>query len=470
MKKLKLLLIYPSSLYALDWGMKMVVKTHMLSLFSFLRHRGIEVEVLDLENEIGKPKTEDRLEEFKTKTARFISQLSFDIAAISCWSSLDYLSSIMVADICKKVNGKSTVVVGGYHPSALSSDFMYQKSPFDFIIKGEGEMALLKICMGEETKNNKPKVIQGTPLELKDDFVLDWQNYRYSEPNRLRTIYLSRGCPFSCSFCMEQTKGNGRWRSYSVDLAVKKIKHLIDIENPGFIGITDASFGFDKTWRKEFLSALIKERIDKMFWAESRIDLFDEEDIDLLSKLNFNIEFGLESGSEEMLCIMKKTNRPKEYLKKCKAVITYMNEKEVPYKMYLIFNHPGETSLTYASTIQFLRSLIDGQSKISGILGGQNYAFFPGSHVHRNLKFYEQKYGTQVKHKEWWKQQQDHYELATSVIPSKDLMAKDGEPDYWKKERDDLMQQCSKKMPAWVRFFHEKKAETFKPVLQKERT
>ena len=178
----------------------------MIDLFSFLKYKKIGVEVLDLENEIGRPKTEEQVKEFEEKTTKLISQFDFDIAAISCWSSLNYLSSIMVARICKNVNSKSTVVVGGYHPSALPADFMYPRSPFDFIVAGEGEIALLKICEGREKKDNKPKFIQGEPLDLKEDFVLDWQNYKYSEAYQHNYIYLSRGCPFSCTFCMEPAK------------------------------------------------------------------------------------------------------------------------------------------------------------------------------------------------------------------------------------------------------------------------
>ena len=134
MKTSNLLLIYPSRLYAPHWGEISAIKAHMIDLFSFLKYKKIGVEVLDLENEIGRPKTEEQVKEFEEKTTKLISQFDFDIAAISCWSSLNYLSSIMVARICKNVNSKSTVVVGGYHPSALPADFMYPRSPFDFIV------------------------------------------------------------------------------------------------------------------------------------------------------------------------------------------------------------------------------------------------------------------------------------------------------------------------------------------------
>ena len=307
-------------------------------------------------------------------------------------------------------------------------------------------------------------------MNLKKDFAPDWQNYKYSEQFPVNSIYLSRGCPFSCSFCMESSKGHHSWRSYSAERAFREIKRLIAIKNPKQICISDACFGFNKTWRRKFLSALIKNKTDKIFWAQSRIDLFEKEDIDLLSKLNFSIEFGLESGSEEMLHIMKKTNKPKAYLKKCADVISYMNKKEVSYAIHLIFNHPGETKATFRATIKFFSSLFKKQNKISGSLGGQNYGFFPGSRIHRHLKYYEEKYGTEVKHKEWWKERGDHANLARSVIPSRNLILTEGEANYWQKDIEEINRQCFEKMPVWIRFLRQERGEIFRGKCLRNRT
>jgi radical SAM superfamily enzyme YgiQ (UPF0313 family) len=434
----------------------------MLSLFSFLRHNKINVEVLDLENEIERPKNENGVKEFLEKALELISRFDFDIVAISCWSSLNYLSSISVADICKVVNQRSIVVVGGYHPSALPHDFMYERSPFDFIVTGEGETALLEISKNGKKKEVAPRIILGDPLSLKKQFATDRKHYKYTNLFPVECIYLSRGCLYNCAFCMERSKGYKTWRSYSVPGAIEKIREAINILKLREIEIGDACFGFNKIWRRRFLYGLIKHKINITFWVQTRIDLLDKEDIDLLSKLNFNIEFGLESGSEEMLRIMRKTNRPKAYLKKCEDVITYLNKKEVSYRIYLIFNHPGETLATWNRSIGFFRSIIKKQNKISGTLGGQNYAFFPGSQIHRYYNYYKEKFGTVVRHKEWWKERGDHWKLARSIIPSRELLKQHGTTVHWQKAILDLNNQCLEKMPLWPRFFRKKRSEIFK--------
>jgi len=457
----RLLLISPSRLYAPDWGGENRVKLHILNLFSFLKNNNIEVEILDLENELGRPIDNKEIDRFKEKSIKLISQYDFNIVAISCWSSIDYLSSIMIANICKNVSSESLVVVGGYHPSSLPSDFIYPQSPFDFIITGEGEISLLNICMNKHKRKKKPEIIQGVPLDLKKYYFLDWEHYKYFEKHQGNYIYLSRGCPFSCSYCMESSKKTRMWRSYSVSVAIKKIRRLIDIVNPKQISIGDACFAVDRNWRRKFLSELIKNKINKIFWAETRIDLLGKEDVDLLSKLNFNIEFGLESCSEKMLLLMQKTKNPVSYLNKCKNIITYMNKKEVPYRIYMLFNHPGETISTYNSSIKFLRGLIERQNKISGLINAQNYYFFPGSPIYYNLKYYEDKFGTKIRHKEWWKEKGQHERLAQDVMPSDTMKSFIYKEDYWMEEIAELNKRCIKKMPSWISYFYLAKKEIF---------
>ena len=455
MKAVKILLIYPSQLYAPFWGRINAVKPHMVGLFSFLLRYGIRAEVLDLENELGRPEDADGIFEFKEGARRLISGYDFDIAAISCYTSLNYLSSLMVAQICRSARKDCSVVVGGYHPSALPQDFIYTDTPFDFVVNGEGETALLHICRGGNKKNTeRPRLIQGPALDLRHMAGLDWQRYPYVDPHRRSHIYLSRGCPYRCVFCGESSKlDSGRWRSYPVDEGISEIKRLISYRDPRQIGICDACFGFDKAWRRGLLAGLIKNKIDKILAAEMRVDLLDKDDIDLFSRLNFNVILGIESCSGEMLRIMGKSRSPRRYLERSREVISYMNKKGVPYKLYLIFNHPGETRKTYAATIEFLESIITAQRKFSGYIIAQNYAFFPGSHIHINLRQYEAQCGTVIYHREWWKERNDHNVSARDLLPSSDLYVRAGTNKYWEKDIAGLNRRIFEKMPPAVRAF-----------------
>jgi radical SAM superfamily enzyme YgiQ (UPF0313 family) len=450
----RLLLIYPSFLYAPTYGKKEILKTHLVHLFSFLRNHNIEVDVLDLENEIGRPETDNDVKKFNETSKKLISRYDFDIVAISCWSSLNYLSSIMVGDICRDINSQCIITVGGYHPSAVPSDFLYESSPFDFIVIGEGEEALLDIIRGNLKRKKTPRIIQGSPMNLKKGVPLYWQEYPYREHQSSNIIYLSRGCPYSCAYCMEQSKGSRGWRRYTVDQSIEVLQSLIESLDPKQIKIMDPCFGFDSKWRKKFLMELCRCRIEKLLWAETRMGLIDKEDIDLLSQLNFVIAFGIESCSKKMLRIMNKTPNPEKYLRQFEETLSYLNEKEVPYQAGFMFNHPGETPETFRESIMFLRTFVNGQKKMSGFILANKYAFFPGSDIHMNLKYYDENFGTVVKHKEWWKKKMDHRELATAVAASHATKQTFGDKvDYWRHEIVEINTRIYEKMSRKTRIF-----------------
>lgn len=453
---MKLLLIYPSQLYSPNWGQAHAVKPHLVLLFSYLRHHGIQAEVVDLENELGRPGTKKEVDIFRKTMKDLLSRRSFDIAAISCYTSLNYLSSILAAEACKENHPYCRVVVGGYHPSVIPQDFIYKNSPFDFIVKGEGESSLLKICRNYYKRNNEPKIIQGEPLDLRSDFSIRHKEYPYVNTRRYSQIYLSRGCSFNCAFCAESRKGTGVWRSFSVEKAVKEIKNIIFANNPLLIGICDACFGSNKTWRREFLKRLIEEKIDKIFVAETRIDLLEEEDVDLFSELNFHIILGIESCSQTMLKIMKKTTKPRGYLEKIERILEYMNKKQVTHQLNLIFNHPGETPVIYRETISFLNAFFKKQDVIFGIISAQNYAFFPGSNIYENLAHYKNRYGTVIYFPQWWKRRKDIDLAARFIKASKISFKKNAGRKYWKKDVTHLNRDSYKKMPLSSKFFWQK--------------
>jgi radical SAM superfamily enzyme YgiQ (UPF0313 family) len=453
MGKSKVLIIYPSQLYAPGWGRVNPVKPHLLSLFSFLLSRRIPVRVLDLECELGRPQNPSQLRQFEIKAEKIVAGIDFDLAAISCYTSLNYLSSVMIAGICKKINPQSINVVGGYHPSALPEDFTYKNTPFDFIVKGEGEQVLADISQKKMPRGQTPRCLQGTPLNLKNGLPLRWKEYGYSNLNQHLHLYLSRGCPFHCAFCSEFCKGASRWRAYPAAKAVGQIKALINLRSPSKIGISDACFGFNPVWRRSFLRLLIKNRVDKILGLECRVDILEKQDIDLLSRLNVNVIFGLESASVRMLRILRKASSPKQYLNRCINTLSYMNAREIPYTIYLVFNHPGETFSTYSQTIAFLRNFISSQKSMSGYIVAQNYAFFPGSHTFNHLQDHARRYGTVVAHPQWWKEKQDHARIAKEIIASKHLSQKTSGGNFWEKDILDLNHQLFEKMPPGIKAF-----------------
>ncbi|TET84985.1 MAG: radical SAM protein [Desulfobacteraceae bacterium] len=403
--KEKLLLLYPGELYSMNWGRFIELKPHMVYIYSFLKDF-FDVTVIDLENEFSRPKTDKERILFKKNALKRILSIDVDYVAISCWSSLNYLSSKYFAEKIKGKKPSTKIIVGGYHPTFVSEDFEYKHSPFDYVVKGEIQN-ILKIF--RHKKYDKSETQQITP-----DFI----SYPYFNSQKTVGIFLGTGCPFKCSFCMEYKR---KWSGYPVVEAIELISKIEKEISPKYIAIFDACFGVDKNWRRELLSELVRKNIQCYFWLETRVDLIDEEDLELMSRLNLKIDFGVDSFSKTMLRIMNKTKDPDSYLKKLINVSRKCNELKILHDIFLMFNHPGESKKTYEEHRKFLedqvlRKLKGGYLRIMY----QRFSFFPGSYVFNHAADFENKYGFNILYPQWWKERENHYIASRSVTPSTD--------------------------------------------------
>jgi len=399
-----MLLLYPGVFYSSDWGRPIDIKPHMLYVHTFLK-KTFNPYVIDLENEFSRPRNNTELKVFKNLALKRILSVPVDYVGISCWSSLNYLSTKYFAEKIKEKNPDVKIIVGGYHPTFVPEDFEYKNTPFDYVVRGEIHNISRALNM------------KGGPKEfgrIKPDFL----GYPYFNNQKSIGVFLSTGCSFHCRYCMEYRK---KWSAYAPEDAVNLIADLARKLAPDYIKIYDACFGINKKWRKEFLSGLLQKKVDCNFWAETRPELVDFEDLELMSKLKFKLDFGIDSFSKTMLGIMDKTPNPQFYLKKFILLSRKCSELKMLHDAYLIFNHPGESKETYTEFREFFEKEI-----VKKVKGGylqvryQNFFLLPGSYVYNHINYFVTKYGTTVFSPHWWKEEHNHRELASAVLPSRD--------------------------------------------------
>jgi radical SAM superfamily enzyme YgiQ (UPF0313 family) len=186
-----------------------------------------------------------------------------------------------------------------------------------------------------------------------------------------------------------------------------------------------------KSLRKEFLEKFKKKNYSQKFLIETHPNLIEKEDIDLLSEMNIEVQFGLETGSPIMQKIMKKPGNPEKTLKHFVEISNYCNEKKVLHRANIIMNHPGETRETVDQTIKFIKQL--AERKDNHLFWGiGTFGLFPGSDIHLNFNYYKEKYGTEIMYPEWWKNEFDQYNSSSKVLPSKDFTWETVE--YWRQK------------------------------------
>jgi protein-L-isoaspartate(D-aspartate) O-methyltransferase len=354
----------------------------------------------------------------------------YDVIALGCYSSFDYLKCVAIAEIARARWPESVIVAGGYHASARPDDIVYDGSPFDVCLVGEGERPLVTVI--ESVAGGAPlrqQVLGPDPIDdLEELPPSDWSylaRYRTvaRKLNSQAQLYLSRGCPFDCAFCMERAKREVSWRALSVERAIDELRRLhafLDLRT-WTVYLADALFGMKVSWRRRFLEALARENLPvEKFWLLIRVDLVDDEDLRLFADANCGLGFGLESGDPSLLATIRKAGRLEDYLARMTHVSHRARELSVPWGANVICGHPGETPDTLARSAKYLRELFLDPRGTTGFLSVDPFRLYPGSPIDAERPAWEQRFGTRFHRPAWWHDGDQEF-LAEWIDPSADL-------------------------------------------------
>lgn len=289
-----------------------------------------------------------------------------------------------IAEGVKKALPNSLVVLGGPHISALPEETMQHKC-FDLGVLGEGEFTFLEIAkkyaqtpgLVKDTKTlngikgvifrNRGKLVKAVPRSLIQD--LDslpfpaWHLYpplkKYSpvaascKKHPYMHMMSSRGCPYQCIFCDGKVFGKSA-RLRTPKNVVDEIEAIIDFYGAKEIRFFDDTFTIDRQRAMDICNEILKRKLDIVWTAITRVNHVDPE---LLKKMKeagcWQISYGLESGSQRMLNIMKKGAT----VEQGKKAVIWTKQAGMDARAYFVFGIPGETLESIQTTIDFAKSL-----------------------------------------------------------------------------------------------------------------
>lgn len=395
----RVLLIWPGGVFAggANFGVPQI-----LSIAAACQRAGAEVDVvdLDLERALGPV-------DLQKIVAR--SPEPYDLVGISCYSSYDYLKVLAIGERIRELLPRAWLATGGYHASARPNEF----DSFDYVIPSDGERGMARLVNALQT--GKKPLIRELPAEsVVDPNDLDptpWELLARYRPVARRVasqaeIYLSRGCPYDCAFCMERAKRDVSWRSIEPGRAVEELHRLdsfLDLSR-WTLFIADALFGMKRSWRREFLEGLIKRPIRaKKIWLLIRLDLLEREDLKLMARANVGPGFGLESGDPDHLKRIRKAGRLHDYLDQMMNVADWCHEEHVPFGANVIVGHPGETEQSMRTSAKYLSKLfLDDPRGTMGFLSVDPFRLYPGSPIDEEHDAWVRDTGMRVHRRDWW--------------------------------------------------------------------
>jgi hypothetical protein len=274
----------------------------------------------------------------------------------------------MVLEICRIIKAKFQAVLlfaGGPEATALPL-ILLDCAPFDFVIKGEGEIVLTEVMnrlLNSETLEGIPGVfVKDAKANSEKDQqpVMDLNSLPSPylrgtiDPARYCGLLweLSRGCAFKCGFCFE-SRGIAGVRQLSLD-RIRKELELFEEKKVTQVFVLDPTFNSDIKRAKKILRMILKTAPLIHFTFEIRAEFIDSEIAGLFAGVHCSLQVGLQSANREVLANVNRTIDTVQYAEK----IALLNKAGAIFGLDLIYGLPGDTpdgfqqSLNYALSLQ----------------------------------------------------------------------------------------------------------------------
>lgn len=338
-----------------------------------------------------------------------------DIVAFSC-----YIWNIgnmhRLAENISKLKPDSKIIFGGPEVSFNTIELIQSSKYVDFVISGEGELVFKSLIKHLNCKT-EDKLCNFKGLTYRDVngsihqnpsgnlINLDILNSPYTAEmlnavkGKIAYFEASRGCPFSCSYCLSSTTTGVRF--VPMDVVKRDLKKL---SNSGVrqIKFVDRTFNCNKERAKEILGFILEtynegvpsgkaipnEMINYHF--EAGADLFDDETLQMLEKAPaglFQLEIGIQTTNNNTLeAVHRKTDTDKSF----ENIRRLLSQGNIHVHLDLIAGLPYENLNSFKSSFNqvynlkphmlqlgFLKLLKGSSIRINADVHGYAYRSYP---------------------------------------------------------------------------------------------
>ena len=326
-----------------------------------------------------------------------------DFIGFSCYIwNISYIMEI-VRDV-KKVLPEVEIWLGGPEVSYDAKKVLTREPDVCGVMRGEGELtftelvrAYLKreeLCAASLDLDHIPgityraesgEVVERGPQRL---LSLDEIPFYYDDmagfENRIVYYESSRGCPFSCSYCLSSIDKTVRFRS--LDLVLPELQFFLDHK------VTQVKF-VDRTFncKRDHTLGIWRYLVEHdngitNFHFEVSADIFDEEELELIGKMRpglIQLEIGVQSTNPDTI---KEIHRHMDLVKLKQAVDRVYDYRNTHQHLDLI------AGLPYENYESFMRSFDDVYRMRPDQLQMGFLKVLKGSYMEEQVAAYDLKY------------------------------------------------------------------------------
>ncbi len=284
-----------------------------------------------------------------------------DVVAFSCYI-WNMESSLKLADDIRKIAPETRIVLGGPEASFGVFQLMHDNPAVDFVIRGEGETVFRRLLEvlprpGNHEADDGADPFQEIPnlfYRRGNDILSGPLTGDYVEPDAIPSPFraglvdlskplvyyeTSRGCPFSCAFCLSSLEGRVRsfsWERIESDLAWL-MSHQVEQ-----IKLVDRTFNYDGERANRIWELILATNRVSRFHFEIAADLLTDANLELLRRVPpgvFHFEIGVQSFSRETL---EQVQRTTDLERLVTTVRRLREETRVELHLDLLAGLPGE--------------------------------------------------------------------------------------------------------------------------------
>ncbi|PYF07277.1 B12-binding domain-containing radical SAM protein [Ureibacillus chungkukjangi] len=316
----------------------------------------------------AQPEFDPKIIEYTIKDPAFnivsdLYQHKPDVVGFSCYI-WNIEETIGVIRMLKTVSPNTKIILGGPEVSYDVHDWLRRIPEVDYIVMGEGELSfkiLLQHINGEVPLEDVPGIcylldgkmkIHAQPKKV--DLRELPSPYRFEEDRaslgkRIQYIETSRGCPFSCQFCLSSIEVGVRY--FNRDKIKEEIRYLMD-NGAKTIKFVDRTFNISRSYAMEMFQFLIDEhKPGVVFQFEITADIMRPEVIQFLNDNAphglFRFEIGVQSTNDLTNELVKR----RQNFEKLKRTVTMVKEGgKIDQHLDLIAGLPEEDYDSFRQT------------------------------------------------------------------------------------------------------------------------
>lgn len=272
--------------------------------------------------------------------------------------------TIKVIQMIKKINPSIVIVMGGPEVSYDVEDRMKRVPEFDYIVTGEGE-ATFKQLLQHIDQSLDFETVPGIAYRKGEAIKVNMQTnkidlrdlpspFRFKEdlPNlskRVTYIETSRGCPFSCQFCLSSIEVGVRY--FDREKIKEDLRYLMD-NGAKTIKFLDRTFNISRSYAMDIFQFLIDEHAPgTVFQFEITADIMRPEVIQFLNDTAppglFRFEIGVQSTND---LTNELVNRKQNFEKLTRTVTMIKEGGKIDQHLDLIAGLPEEDYDSFRKT------------------------------------------------------------------------------------------------------------------------